>query len=234
MAPASPSGPKRKRRVRTQGAVVRSTGQGKARGAAGPRSLDPPPCKTSALLPGDTGLDAGLRPDPHPLPGGGPGGTRPPHLASAATARHPLRPLCRRHGRLRRGAAGPAGVARLRGPGQRPPRRPLPPGQARRRDAARPHGGAAAPPAGRARGPRGGPLVPAPGWGPPARRPQGPEAGGGSFHTHTRTHARMHAACTCLVYAFPDGPQRRAPSGLRCLPLQTGKLRPRELGILTH
>lgn len=50
--------------VKTQspnpGSWVRSTGQGKARGAAGPRSSDPLPCKTSALLPGDTGLDAGL------------------------------------------------------------------------------------------------------------------------------------------------------------------------------
>ena len=59
-APPSPAGPKRKRRARTLGAVVRSIEKGKARGAAGPGSLDPPSYKTSALLPGDTGWNPDL------------------------------------------------------------------------------------------------------------------------------------------------------------------------------
>ena len=123
-APPSPAGPKRKRRARTLGAVVRSTEKGKARGAAGPGSLDPPPYKTSALLPGDTGLDAGLWPGSSSSPRWGPQGER---------ARPTLRAQGQRATRSGHSEGGAddsaegrrdrARVAGVGGPGERPPRR---------------------------------------------------------------------------------------------------------------
>nr|CAI9710132.1 unnamed protein product [Rangifer tarandus platyrhynchus] len=131
-----------------------------------------------------------------PNPGGAPGGNAPA-------------PPCERR-RLHRGAAGPGRGGRGgRGGGKGRGGRASAPHGARslpaRLGGLTPRGhtvalpprppdapGAPGRPARRTRpGPRGGPPVPAAGWDPPARRRQGSEAGGGSFHPrHARTHTR--------------------------------------------